>query len=156
MIYVLAFVSIFFIQNLVMFLIGCLYELSYNFFNIDFWVTYTFLIAIVGYIICGILLYFLNKKYFHIKLRFVIILILISSMIITTSFLICLGTIRIPFENFESLLLHFWVIIFCASGDPMRIIGLGLHCIPGLILFTPLSFCFGKLMDKGKRRQEAQ
>lgn len=140
MINVIAFVTIFVSQSLIMFVIGFFYNLSYQYFKIDFWVTYTFLVAICGYIFCGIAFHFLNEKYFHIKLRIVIILILISSIIILLSYLICLGLIKIHFENLLSLLLHYWVFIFSANHDPMRFIGLGLHCIPVLIVFTPLSF----------------
>lgn len=129
-----------------MFIIGCFYNLTYQLFIVDFWIKNTFLVAIGGYIICGIIFYFINKKFFHMELKFIIMLMLISSMIIIMSLLISLGIIKINFENFESFLLHFWVFIFSARYDPMRIIGLGLQSIAGLVLFFPLSFWLSQFL----------
>ena len=124
-----------------MFLTGLSYKLLYELGYNNFLALCTFLIACFVPIVFGMVLDYINKKLFHYKLQNIFICILLSSIIITLSFCICVGLIEIP-EIFDSAFLYFWVYLFSAKGDPMRIIGLGVICILTFIIITPISFCF--------------
>jgi hypothetical protein len=142
---ILIFSIIFVFQILILILIGFSYQIFYELFNISFWLEKGFLIACIGYCICGISLHFFNRKFINMKAWQFLIIILSSYIFIIFLFVLCLGSveigpIKIPSTKFDSLTLRFWAFIFHAKGDPMRVVGLGFITIPALFIFTPLSF----------------
>jgi hypothetical protein len=137
------FFIIFILQIFFMFLTGLLYKLLYELGYDNFLFLCTFLIACFGPIAFGMVLNYINRKLFHYKLKNIFICILLSLIIITLSFCMCLGLIQIPVPDIlDSALLYFWVYLFSGKGDPMRIIGLGVICIPTFIIIAPISFWF--------------
>ena len=135
------FFIIFIFQSFSLLLTGFFYKLLYELCYNNFLDLFTFLMACFCPMVVGIALNYINKKFFHYELKNIFIHILLSSIIIILSFCMCIGLIKLP-EIFDSVFLYFWVYLFSAKGDPMRVIGLGLTCIPTLIIIMPIIFFF--------------
>ena len=133
------------ISFFVIFFVHCLFMMSFQIFYLIKIIPFDFIPFIMGFLflLCGIVLYLINKVLLHIKVWQFILLLIINLAMLFLSFLGLIGPTQIPINiNF---ILYFWLFIFNVFDDPMGLLLLGFTIIP-LIIITPVSFFITHLL----------